>query len=131
MMTRLAGKARNPEALTLSLPQRPPLARYACVMDMPTTQPASSTEQHMRRARYFRTMALTASTADVAITLVQLAVHYERLAKESALGTTSTGDTDLEQPVTARPRQPRSTTMPGSVARAAATPQHGRPKLAD
>jgi hypothetical protein len=50
-------------------------------MEMSAKQSTSTDTHHMRRARYFRTMALTASTADVAITLVRLAVHYERLAR--------------------------------------------------
>jgi hypothetical protein len=31
--------------------------------------------------RYFRAMAVTASTADLAVTFAQLAAHYERLAR--------------------------------------------------
>jgi hypothetical protein len=80
---------------------------------MPTTQPASTVALYMRRARYFRTMALTASTADLAITLVRLAIHYERLAAESAPGAASADGGNVEQPVATRPRQHRSTNRPG------------------
>ena len=41
-------------------------------------------EERLKRARYFRAMALSASTTDVAITLIQLAEHYERLARNEA-----------------------------------------------
>jgi hypothetical protein len=58
----------------------------------------------MRRARYFRTMALTASTADVAITLVRLAVHYERLAKQRWPAIAPNDDTHEKQPEFTRPR---------------------------
>jgi hypothetical protein len=108
-----AGKVRWPGLLTISLPQKSQLFRYAWTMDMPTTQPASITALHRRRARYFRAMALTVSTADVAITLVQLAVHYERLATESSLGSASADETDEAQPVATRPRRHRPSNSPG------------------
>ena len=38
--------------------------------------------QYGKRARYFHAMALSASTTDVAITLIRLAEHYERLARD-------------------------------------------------
>jgi hypothetical protein len=78
-------------------------------MDTPMTQSASTTALHARRARYFRTMALTASTADVAITLVRLALHYEQLATENALGTASANVDDGGPPMASRQRQRRST----------------------
>jgi hypothetical protein len=55
--------------------------------------------QHQKRAQYFRTMALTASTADVALTLVRLALHYERLAKEAALRPPSAEDSAQDEVV--------------------------------
>jgi hypothetical protein len=79
-------------------------------MDTPAQQLPSTTVQHLRRARYFRTMALTASTADVAITLVQLAVHYERLAKQKSAAIALNNDTHEEQPEFARPGHRHSAT---------------------
>jgi hypothetical protein len=78
-------------------------------MDMSAEQSTSTHAHHMRRARYFRTMALTASTADVAITLVRLAVHYERLARQKSPAIAVTGDTDETQPEATRPRQQSAT----------------------
>ena len=74
-------------------------------MDMSAEQSTSTQAHHMRRARYFRTMALTASTADVAITLVRLAVHYERLARLKSPAITASSGTDENQPEATRPRQ--------------------------
>ena len=82
-------------------------------MDMPTTQSVSNVALHMRRARYFRTMALTASTADVAITLVRLALHYERLASDSAPGASAADGVAGARSAAARPRQHRSPNGPG------------------
>jgi hypothetical protein len=48
----------------------------------PVRSPAG--EEHLKRARYFRAMALSASTTDVAITSILLAQHYERLARSEA-----------------------------------------------
>ena len=74
-------------------------------MDMSAKQSTSTDAHHLRRARYFRTMALTASTADVAITLVRLAVHYERLARQKSPAIAVTGETDETQQEAARPGQ--------------------------
>jgi hypothetical protein len=78
-------------------------------MEMSAKQSTSTDTHHMRRARYFRTMALTASTADVAITLVRLAVHYERLARQKSPAIAVTGDTDETQQEATRPRQHNAT----------------------
>ena len=79
-------------------------------MDMSAKQPTATDAHHMRRARYFRTMALTASTADVAITMVRLVVHYERLAKQRSPAITASGDTHEKQPEAPRPRHRESAT---------------------
>jgi hypothetical protein len=79
-------------------------------MDTPAQQPASNAVQHLRRARYFRTMALTASTADVAVTLVRLAVHYERLAKQRSPAIPPNKDTREEELEVPRPRHHKSAT---------------------
>ena len=73
-------------------------------MDMSAEQSTSTQAHHMRRARYFRTMALTASTADVAITLVRLAVHYERLARQQSPALETRSDADENQPEAPRRR---------------------------
>lgn len=78
-------------------------------MDTSAKQSTSTDAHHMRRARYFRTMALTASTADVAITLVRLAVHYERLARQKSPATAVSGETDETQPEATQPRQHNAT----------------------
>ena len=78
-------------------------------MDMSAKQSTSTDVHHMRRARYFRTMALTASTADVAVTLVRLAVHYKRLAMQKSPAIADTGDTDETRQETARPRRHSTT----------------------
>jgi hypothetical protein len=75
------------------------------MMDTSAKQSTSTEAHHMQRARYFRTMALTASTADVAITLVRLAVHYERLASQISPAIAVTGETDETQPEPTRPRR--------------------------
>jgi hypothetical protein len=36
--------------------------------------------EHATRAQYFRAMAATTSAADVALTMAELALHYETLA---------------------------------------------------
>jgi hypothetical protein len=76
-------------------------------MEMSAKQSTSTDAHHMRRARYFRTMALTASTADVAVTLVRLAVHYEHLARQKSTAIAVTGD-ETQQEAT-RPRQHNAT----------------------
>jgi hypothetical protein len=78
-------------------------------VEMSAKQSTSTDPLHMRRARYFRTMALTASTADVAITLVRLAVHYERLARQKSPAIAVTGDTDETQQEAMRPCQHSAT----------------------
>ena len=79
-------------------------------MDMSAEQSTSTHAHHMRRARYFRTMALTASTADVAVTLVRLAVHYERLAKQRSPAIPPNKDTREEELEVPRPRHHKSAT---------------------
>lgn len=54
-------------------------------MQRPMSPSQATAERYAERARYLRTLALTASTADVSITLVQLALHYERLSREQTM----------------------------------------------
>jgi hypothetical protein len=52
-------------------------------MDAQPDQSPATAERHFVRAKYLRTLARAASSTDVAVTLIRLAVHYERLARES------------------------------------------------
>lgn len=54
-------------------------------MQRPMSPSQATAERYAKRARYLRTLALTASTADVSICLVQLALHYERLSREQTM----------------------------------------------
>jgi len=58
----------------------------------PPPPPPQSASLYAKRAQHFRTMALAASTADAAITLIRLAIHYERLAKEGSASPSPTDD---------------------------------------
>ena len=51
-------------------------------MQRPMSPSHATAERYAKRARYLRALALTRSTADVSISLVQLALHYERLSRE-------------------------------------------------
>ena len=62
--------------------------------------------QYGKRARYFHAMALSASTTDVAITLIRLAEHYERLARD-----------DIPNSGTAGTRRASRSEMPDIVGR--------------
>jgi hypothetical protein len=104
-MTEGAGKDEFPACSRFRYRKGPGWLAMVPTMDMSAKQSTSTDAQHMQRARYFRTMALTASTADVAITLVRLAVHYERLARQQSPAIAVTGETDETQPDATRPRQ--------------------------
>jgi hypothetical protein len=55
---------------------------YFVLMDEPDHQPVVLA-RHVKLTRYFRALAITASAADLAVTFIQLAAHYERLAKSA------------------------------------------------
>ena len=52
-------------------------------MDAEPAQSPTAAALYAERAKYLRTLARTASSTDVAVTLIQLAIHYERMARES------------------------------------------------
>ena len=55
-------------------------------MDAPDQRLASIRARHVKMTRYFRALALTASTADLMMMSLRLAAHYERLSKAGVPG---------------------------------------------
>jgi hypothetical protein len=65
------------------------LASYGVLMAVPDQQVVSVQTRHVKLTRYFRAIALTASTADLMTMSLRLAEHFERLAKAGAHGDVS------------------------------------------
>jgi len=57
------------------------IARYGTLVDAPDQRLASIRARHVKMTRYFRAIALTASTADLMTMSLRFAAHYERLSK--------------------------------------------------
>jgi hypothetical protein len=57
------------------------IAQYGRLVDAPDQRLASIRARHEKMTRYFRAMALTASTADLMAMSLRFAAHYTRLAK--------------------------------------------------
>jgi hypothetical protein len=53
-------------------------------MEISDAHQAAIARQHLRRARYYRAMALSASTLDVARSFLLLALHHEGMARMPA-----------------------------------------------
>jgi hypothetical protein len=54
----------------------------------------ATADRHLRQAQYFRAMALNASTTDVALSLLRLAVHHERLVNELSAADLRSGESE-------------------------------------
>jgi hypothetical protein len=67
--------------VTICRSPKPGRPSYVVRVDAPHHQPVSVCARHLKLTRYLRAMAITASTADLAVTFAQLAAHYERLAR--------------------------------------------------
>ena len=62
------------------------IARYGTLVDAPDQRLTSIRAWHVKMTRYFRAMALTASTADLMMMSLRFAAHYEWLSKADVPG---------------------------------------------